>query len=289
MIIDTNRRTTSRLNCLREQGVNSIIRYYARFTQQPEKRLTRPEAEAIIAAGLSLSAVHQAGGAGASSFSAAKGREDAAYTFKHAIEVIGQPAGTAIYFAVDFDCNEAQFENNVIPHFKAINEMNESGAFSKQFVIGAYGNGLVLSGLLEKELCRFAWLSQSMGHRGSKQFKASGQWTLAQRLPSTLCSLDVDVDDANGSFGAFDDLDPIQAAGADGVLDLAPEPRFRTTAASGLRLRSGPGTEFEIRRTLPPNTLVTVMSRVGDWAVVDINDDGLADGAVHAGFLAPAA
>lgn len=49
MIVDTNRRTTSRLDCLRLQGVETLIRYCARTTSHPEKRLTRSEAEALVA------------------------------------------------------------------------------------------------------------------------------------------------------------------------------------------------------------------------------------------------
>lgn len=37
MIVDGNRRTTSRLDCLHTAGVETTIRYYARTTSQPEK------------------------------------------------------------------------------------------------------------------------------------------------------------------------------------------------------------------------------------------------------------
>jgi len=47
MIIDTNHRTTAKLPSLSEKGVTAILRYYARFTKQNEKRLIRSEAEAI--------------------------------------------------------------------------------------------------------------------------------------------------------------------------------------------------------------------------------------------------
>lgn len=290
MIIDTNRRTTARLGCLREQGVQTLIRYYARSTSQPEKRLTRAEAEAVIASGASLAVVHQAGGADASSFSSERGRLDAEYALKYAIESIGQPAGSALYFAVDFDCNAAQFQQRVVPHFEAIREVNLGGQFAKQFAIGAYGNGLVLRRLLAQGLCDFAWLSQSLGHAESREFKASNDWTLFQHLPSSLCGIGVDVDELNpaaaGGFGAFGDLDPPQAAPADGGPTPQASMRFRTMAASGLRLRAGPGTEFEVRRLLPLGTLVEVISRFGDWAIVDVSGDGSADGAVHSAFLA---
>jgi len=62
--------------------------------------------------------------------------------------------------------------------------------------------------------------------------------------------------------------------------------RFRTIAKSGLRLRAGPGTNFEVLGLLPPGTEVVVTSRFDEWTMVDIDEDGLAEGAVHSGFLA---
>jgi len=288
LIIDTNRRLTTRLDCLKSSGVATAIRYYARTTSQPEKRLVRTEAEALVGAGLSIAVVHQAGGASPDSFSSAAGKKDAEYSFEYAIETIGQPAGTAIYFAVDFDCDAANYTNRVLPHFKAIDAVAKSGAFTRKFEIGAYGNGLVLARLLDAGLCNYAWISQSMGHHESKQFKASGRWTLAQRLPSSLCGIGVDVDDLNSTangFGAFSPLQPIATAHA-APASTGGGSRFRTTASSGLRLREGPGMQFGVIRVLPPNTALTVLGAQDSWSIVDVDGDGLAEGAVATAFLA---
>src|SRR5258708_3943828 len=106
MIIGTNHRTTSKLSCLSGAGATTIIRYYARFTKQKEKRLIREEAKAIIAAGMSLAVVHQAAGDHAEAFSHDNGVADATYARDYAIKTIGQPADSAIYFGVDFDAKE---------------------------------------------------------------------------------------------------------------------------------------------------------------------------------------
>ncbi|MGR9079521.1 SH3 domain-containing protein (plasmid) [Rhizobium leguminosarum] len=58
-------------------------------------------------------------------------------------------------------------------------------------------------------------------------------------------------------------------------------------ASGGLRLRSGPGTEFDVTSSLPFGARVAVLSRIGDWAQVDATRDGGADGFVHASFLRP--
>ncbi|CAB3901065.1 hypothetical protein LMG26684_04606 [Achromobacter mucicolens] len=287
MIIDTNRRLNSRIDCLKSSNVATAVRYYARATSQPEKRLIRTEAEALVNAGISIAVVHQAGGASPDAFSSINGRKDAEHSFEYAIETIGQPGGAAIYFAVDFDCDAANYSSRVLPHFKAINMVATSGVYSRSYEIGAYGNGLVLSRLLDAGLCKYAWLSQSLGHHESRQFKASGRWTLAQKLPSSLCGIGVDVDDLNSaanSFGDFSSLQPITTALAAPVL-VGRGSRFRTTASSGLRLREGPGIQFSVIRLLPPDTVVAILGTQDSWSIVDIDGDGLAEGAVASAFL----
>jgi hypothetical protein len=61
---------------------------------------------------------------------------------------------------------------------------------------------------------------------------------------------------------------------------------YRVTARNGLRMRSGPGTDFDIVATLHANQRVRVLDKSGDWLQVDLEHDGLADGYCHGGFLA---
>lgn len=63
--------------------------------------------------------------------------------------------------------------------------------------------------------------------------------------------------------------------------------RYRVVARDGLRLREGPGTNFPSRRTIPAGAEVNVLSVDGDWALVDLHSDGLADGHMHMGYLQP--
>jgi len=56
-------------------------------------------------------------------------------------------------------------------------------------------------------------------------------------------------------------------------------------ARDGLKLRTGPGTEFSSKRTFPAGTTVNVLAREGQWALVDLQGDGMADGFMNLGFL----
>jgi len=293
MIFDTNHRTTAKIACLKSQGILCVIRYYARSTQQPEKRLTRAEAEALIRAGISIGVVHQSGGNSSGAFSAEKGKRDANYAVDYAVNTIGQPSGSTIYFAVDYDAKLGDVTNKIIPHFLAVKEVCDRGLDGNVYDVGAYGNGLVLKRLLDDRIIKYAWLSQSTRHQGSAAFKASNRWTLFQHLPSTVCNLDVDVDDLNTNAAGFGQFDALNAIGASPAIQIAPPvaptavSRYVVSARTGLRLRSGPGTQFDIMRELTPGTALAIVSRVGDWAMVDLGFDGLIDGAVHSAFLRP--
>jgi hypothetical protein len=65
--------------------------------------------------------------------------------------------------------------------------------------------------------------------------------------------------------------------------------KYRVIARRGLRLRDGPGTEYDVVDSLRSGLIVTVVSTSGEWCQVDVEGDGLADGYCHSGFLDPLA
>jgi hypothetical protein len=69
------------------------------------------------------------------------------------------------------------------------------------------------------------------------------------------------------------------------VPDASTSNRFIVIARDGLRLRAGPSTDFNVLRTLPVDTVVTVLSREGMWGLVDLEGDGRADGFASLPFL----
>ena len=282
MIIDTNHRTTTKLSGLAANGVTAIIRYYARFTQQREKRLIRSEAEAILNAGMSIAVVHQAAGDQAAAFSHDSGIADATYARNYGAKVIGQPDGSAIYFAVDFDADQPEVNNRIVPYFQAVRSVLQSSDLLPKYKVGVYGDGVTLKTLLDGGLVEFTWISQSLGFPGTRQFKSSNRWTLFQQYPPMkIDGLDHDVDDLNPAFtdfGAFHQLDSLPVI----------SPHLVVKARGGLRLRAGPGTEFDVQNVLPFGTEVSVVSRTGDFAAIDLNGDGAIDGFVFAGLLGEA-
>jgi hypothetical protein len=160
----------------------------------------------------------------------------------------------------------------------------ESGG-APQYRVGAYGSGLVCGNLTVRGLISLTWLAMSRGFAGTKAALDAGEFHLAQLPPaSTLCGIGVDFNDANPArpdFGSF----ALADQGAEhGTIPPAAD-RFRVIARSGLRLREGPGAEFDIIGGLPFGQIVVVTSIADGWARVDVEGDGKVDGFASAGFL----
>lgn len=58
-----------------------------------------------------------------------------------------------------------------------------------------------------------------------------------------------------------------------------------SNARQGLNVRSGPGIDFPIIRSLPLGAPVNLLKREGRWGLIDERGDGAADGFVHLAFL----
>lgn len=284
--LDTNRDVRPFAPWLKTQGFRTVLRYYTALASP--KALTRAEALALVAHGFTLGAVYQDRGTTAADFSADRGKAAGQHALQYAMQTIGQPRGTGLYFSVDFDASQREISNHILPHFRAVREaLIEAGETAPSYRIGAYGSGLVLRNLLDAGVIELAWLSMSSGFRENKTFLQSGRWNLHQKL---------EIKNVNTPAGKFS-YDPNEVAEAgcgDFTLELPQPlaeneqaPRYRVNARSGLLLRKGPGTEFARLRSLPAGTELHVLARSGDWAQVDLQGDGLADGYSHAGFLSP--
>lgn len=73
--------------------------------------------------------------------------------------------------------------------------------------------------------------------------------------------------------------------------DVAANPSsnlYKVIARSGLRLRTDASQSAEVIKLIPLGSIVSVISRKGDWALVDLERDGNADGFMSLNFLQPA-
>ena len=287
-IIDTPFNTVSKIPCLLSKGVTTVIRYYnfVNSSRLPRKCLELAEAQALSASGIQIAVVFQQSQDSAAAFSLVKGIAAGRRAYHLAQNIIGQPANSAIYFGVDFDADEGIIANNIFPYFEGVKKaFMEESLGSPEYRIGAYGSGLVCGSLREKNRIELAWLSQSLGHRGTRQALAAGEFHLAQRSPATtLCGLGVDFNDSNPAqpdFGVF--TIGIDTAHNDFPTTIGTP--HKVIARSGLRLREGPGKQFGVINILNSGQRVFVSKTIGGWAQVDVEGDGQVDGFASVEFL----
>lgn len=279
---DTYEDCSSKAAALKAAGYETVIRYYS---VNSWKRLSAREAQALSGAGLKIAVVYQDRQNQKDDFSAVKGRLAGQNAFEYAQTVIMQPTGSGIYFSADFDPPSADVNACIAPFFQGVRDaMMQANGGTMPYRIGIYGSGLTCRMLLDAGLVELAWLSQSKGFQEYDAFLKSGRWHLSQQMPDTIQGMDCDPDDTSpvladcGSFTlAADHFGP--------ALPEEASSSYVVNASTGLRLRGGPGSDFDILGVLPFGTPVTMIAQSGDWAQISTGNTGAADGYVFASFL----
>ena len=124
----------------------------------------------------------------------------------------------------------------------------------------------------------------SRGYRGTREAINNGNYHLEQRAPTdTLCTLGVDynfTNPQNKNFGSF--VIPYE----DSILPIISSSRFhQVISRASLRLREGPGTNYDIIGSLQPGQRVVAKSFNGEWCCIDIEGDGRIDGFAASSYL----
>lgn len=179
--------TVEKAKAMAAAGMKFVCRYLVP-AQYAWKRLTREEAEAITAAGMQVVSVFQRGTNDATG-GAANGQRDGAAALQEA-KLIGQPVGTAIYFAVDFD---AQLKD-----YAAIEAYLRAAAKELPgYAVGVYGSHAVIEEMAKRGACKHFW--QTYAWSKGKLSKAANlfQYQNGQALAGHT----VDFNDALGGEG----------------------------------------------------------------------------------------
>lgn len=219
------------LNELKEGRVDFVARYY----RAPESRwpaLSASEAQRLSSLGLKIVAVWEWHSRDPARFSYSSGYSDAMTAYQEA-RAVGQPAGSAIYFAVDFN---AQLLEPIDEYFRGIAAgLTAASGGNAGYAIGVYGSGAVCDGVKRAGLAQYCWLSNSIAWTNSIGYQ---DWNIRQsgRLPEL--SFNHDGDEARDEYGAFRLADNgvatsyNAAAPRDLVAPQAPQDRQSLTSAA---------------------------------------------------------
>jgi hypothetical protein len=194
--LDTTIELTRHAEALKRQGYDFALRYYS---NNAAKNLSLGEARALCTAGLRIGVVWETSGTRAGFFSRAQGLADGAAAFRMAKEAIGQPHGSAIYFAVDYDPTQADIDGVISNYFTGVHAALYVAAEGQpSYQVGVYGSGLCCGALVERGMAAFSWLSHSTGFAGSRQYAEQRRYDLLQMLPARIL----------GEGGVMLDIDP---------------------------------------------------------------------------------
>ncbi len=211
------------LNELKGSRLEFVARYYrSPISHWPP--LSAEEARRLSGLGLKIVAVWEPYSPDPQYFSYFSGYSDAITAYREA-KAIGQPAGSAIYFAIDFNARDIdpveQYFHGVQAGFAAASGGNA------EYKVGVYGSGAVCESVKAAGLAQYSWLSNSTAWDGSLGYE---DWNIRQGEPSGELSFNQDSDKARGDYGGFR-LDDHEAAPSRNVVAPQAPQEHRLTGA----------------------------------------------------------
>ena len=172
-------------------GYLFVGRYYSNAGN--DKRMLPSEAAIIGNAGLKRFTVYQNLHNEYSKFSAAIASGEASDALQQA-SADGQPTGTCIYFAVDFDASLSQINANISAHFNVLKNAVTMAGYS----LGVYGSSLVCKTLKNASIVSKTWLAGSSGWGFNTTWSS---WDIKQYQETTVAGVNVDINVANSLTG----------------------------------------------------------------------------------------
>ncbi len=186
------------LNELKDSRIAFVARYY----RDPMSRwppLSASEARRLSSLGVKIVAVWEPYTPDPAYFSYSSGYNDALRAYRQAAAV-GQPVGSAIYFAIDFDARR-QALSSVDQYFRGIwAGMAAAGGGRAAYKIGVYGSGVVCDQVRRAGLAQYSWLSNSTAWAGSLGYDG---WNIRQGGRTGELSFNHDSDEARDEYGGF--------------------------------------------------------------------------------------
>jgi Domain of unknown function (DUF1906) len=193
--IDLAMDTSNLVEELRGVRIDFVARYYRNPTSSLPA-LSPQEARKLASLGLKIVAVWEQNSPDPENLSHSSGYSDALSAYRQA-KAVGQPAGSAIYFAIDFNAHELEPAKE---YFRGIAAgLAAASGGRAEYDIGVYGSGAVCDAIKRAGLARYSWLTKATSWDGSLDYN---DWNIKQgeALPF---SFDNDSDEARGDYGGF--------------------------------------------------------------------------------------
>ncbi|HWB48176.1 MAG TPA: glycoside hydrolase domain-containing protein, partial [Stellaceae bacterium] len=179
--------------------------FVARYYRDPASRwpaLSLSEAQRLSALGVKIVTVWEWHSSDPGYFTYATGYNDALSAVRQA-KAVGQPPGSAIYFAVDFNARGSAMLA-VDQYFRGINAgLAAAGRGRPEYRVGVYGSGAVCAAVRGSGLAQYAWLSGSTAWDGTAGYNDWNIRQAAQGARFANLSFSHDANEARSDYGGF--------------------------------------------------------------------------------------
>jgi len=197
--IDLPTDASDALNDIRDSKLDFVARYY----RSPTSRwptLTAAEAQRLSSLGVKIVAVWEWRSHDPAYFSYASGYSDAIGAYTQA-KAVGQPAGSAIYFAVDYNAPSSDISGAIDQYFRGVAAgLAAAGNGRSEYKIGVYGSGAVCEAMRRAGLAQYTWLTNSTSWAGTLNYD---DWNIRQGGHFSVLSFDHDSNEAKDDYGGF--------------------------------------------------------------------------------------
>jgi hypothetical protein len=184
---------------LKGSGVDFVARYYRHPTSR-WPTLSAEEARTVSSLGKNLVAVFESHSHKPGYFSYDSGYLDGMSAYRQA-KAIGQPVGSAIYFAVDYNAPQADIAGPIDRYFRGVHAgLRAAAGRAPEYRVGAYGSGAVCDYLKRTRLAEYAWLSGSTAWSGYDGFTG---WNIKQGKRSGSLTFNHTLNEARSDYGGF--------------------------------------------------------------------------------------
>lgn len=197
--IDLPTDASNALNDIRDSKLDFVARYY-RSSASRWPALTAAEAQRLSSLGVNIVAVWEWHSHDPAYFSYASGYSDAISAYSQA-KAVGQPIGSAIYFAVDYNATSSDISGGIDQYFHGIAAgLAAAGNGHSEYKVGVYGSGAVCEAMRRAGLAQYAWLTNSTSWTGTLNYD---DWNIRQGGHFSVLSFDHDSDEARDDYGGF--------------------------------------------------------------------------------------
>lgn len=169
--------TTAKAKELKDNGIQFVCRYLVP-ERLKSKRITKAESEAITTAGMQIVSVYETT-ADRAKAGAEAGRIDGKAALYEA-KLIGQPIGSAIYFAVDYDTKDY----DTIEAY-----LRNAFAELSGYAIGVYGSYYIVEEMMRRKACTHFWQTYAWSNKKVSKYNHVYQYQNGVKICGITCDL----------------------------------------------------------------------------------------------------